>query len=666
MKRDPSLTTQVLLALALAGLVLLYSTPRDDAWAGGGAPVPALDCPSCDDLDPCTLDSCDTSSGTCRHDPRSCDDGNPCSVDSCINDPQTGRVGCFNIPLGDGTPCEDGNSCTQGDACGAGVCVGVLQAAGSRCDDGNACTRLDACSDSGQCVGSPGPPGHPCDDGSRCTSGDACEALPTGEIVCRGQVVDCSDGDPCTLDACDPATGGCASGPVDCDDGNACTADSCDPATGACVRSGLSGPCEDGDHCTLGDFCSGGNCLPGGGAPDCDDGRECTTDVCDRLVGCRHLPGAPVSCDDGNPCTSDFCGTSGHCEHLGVSGTSCDANGASDCKIEECVLGSCRVVLFVPAGIACDDNNTCTTGDVCGNAGNCIGAPVDCNDGNPCTIDSCDPATGACLHRPGGGACDDGNACTTGETCTDGVCGGGAPVTCGAASECFANVCDPALGCVLQPRIGQPCNGGNLCFTGVCNTGGCELQVFLCDDHNPCTIDSCQDESTGACGNAPVSCDDGRSCTIDSCNPTSGCVHAYDARLPDTDLDGLPDSCDNCPTTANRLQHDCNGNGIGDACDPSLYDVRIRTTSPLGKGSGEVVWSTVCESDLRGFNVVMLDNQGRRTQLNFVPIPCTECITAGSAAYSTLIPKHKSARNVYLEVLHRTAANLTVGPAVKE
>lgn len=37
--------------------------------------------------------------------------------------------------------------------------------------------------------------------------------------------------------------------------------------------------------------------------------------------------------------------------------------------------------------------------------------------------------------------------------------------------------------------------------------------------------------------------------------------------LTDTDLDGVPDEWDNCSSTSNTAQDDCNGDGYGNACD---------------------------------------------------------------------------------------------------
>ena len=48
----------------------------------------------------------------------------------------------------------------------------------------------------------------------------------------------------------------------DCDDGNPCTDDTCDPATG-CQHAANTASCSDGSECTLADQCNGGQCQPG-------------------------------------------------------------------------------------------------------------------------------------------------------------------------------------------------------------------------------------------------------------------------------------------------------------------------------------------------------------------------------------------------------------------
>jgi hypothetical protein len=83
---------------------------------------------------------------------------------------------------------------------------------------------------------------------------------------------------------------------LDCDDGNACTTDSCNPATG-CVFTNNTASCDDGNACTSGDTCGGGSCH-GGAAISCSDVNACTTDACNPATGCQHeaIPGCGGGC----------------------------------------------------------------------------------------------------------------------------------------------------------------------------------------------------------------------------------------------------------------------------------------------------------------------------------------------------------------------------------
>src|SRR5947208_7719289 len=83
------------------------------------------------------------------------------------------------------------------------------------CDDGNPCT-LDTCTPATGCQHTLRADGAPCPDGNFCNGTETCQA-----------------------GTCTPGT------PLVCDDGNACTGDSCDPATG-CV---FTFACDDGNPC---------------------------------------------------------------------------------------------------------------------------------------------------------------------------------------------------------------------------------------------------------------------------------------------------------------------------------------------------------------------------------------------------------------------------------
>src|SRR5262249_56167772 len=54
-----------------------------------------------------------------------------------------------------------------------------------------------------------------------------------------------------------------------------------------CQHAPASVACNDGNACTVGDFCQSGVCISGGGA-NCDDGNPCTADGCNPGAGCTH------------------------------------------------------------------------------------------------------------------------------------------------------------------------------------------------------------------------------------------------------------------------------------------------------------------------------------------------------------------------------------------
>ncbi len=143
--------------------------------------------------------------------------------------------------------------------------------AAADCQDEDPCTRHE-CTDE-RCVVSLAPQGTTCDDDTLCNGVATCDQ--NGRCV-PGQAPAVDDGNPCTIDSCDPKRG-LVHEPVPVDDFDACTADSCDPSTGQIAHTTLA----------------------------LDDGNDCTKDSCDPRSGVKHeQPNGTYTCQAG--CSEGF------------------------------------------------------------------------------------------------------------------------------------------------------------------------------------------------------------------------------------------------------------------------------------------------------------------------------------------------------------------------
>jgi len=269
--------------------------------------------------------------------------------------------------------CADGVCCNA--ACNAGACDACSVSAGSTnngtcqllsgitCDDGNACTQSDTCS-SGVCVGS---------NPITCAMPDACHDAGTcnpATGLCsnpeKPEGTPCNDANACTkTDTC--IAGLCiGSNPVQCAATDAChSSGTCNPTTGTCTnpQKPEGAPCDDGNRCTLSDKCIAGACTPA------------------SVVKC-------VAVDA--------------CHDIGVCNT---------------ITGLCSSPQK-PEGTSCNDENACTSNDICINGICQAGSTVDCMPLDEChDIGTCGPMTGTCSNpnKP------DGTLCSIGQ-CLNGIC----------------------------------------------------------------------------------------------------------------------------------------------------------------------------------------------------------------------------------------------------
>ena len=581
---------------------------------------------TCDDGDVCTLGDACGGGGCVPGTKNTCSDGNPCTDDAC--DPANGCIHVNNY-----VPCDDGNKCTPGDTCQGGTCIGLAVAATAFCDDkGNPCTD-DSCDPLTGCAHTPNTAA--CDDGLPCTIGDICDAgkCTSGVSACECKKdSDCAvkeDGNPCngTL-ICDltAAPYKCvvsAKTIVVCESSgdSTCAKNTCNKINGICsyVAQSEGGACDaDGSVCTDKDVCKAGDCSPGA-AIDCDDGQPCTTDNCDKVLGCQHSNNSNA-CNDGNACTvGDVC-SGGSC--VPGAKTVCDDGNA--CTVDSCNASTGNCLYAIQFAASCSDGNACSSSDTCDANGSCVGSAVTCNDGLVCTSDSCNPASG-CVYAANTIGCDDGNACTINDTCGGGVCLGTTvtPTTyCNDNNVCTSDACSPAVGCT-HAAVSGACDDGNNCTTGdVCAAGVCTSGVNGCG----CTNDSqCVGQEDGNLCNGTLFCDLSVSpynckvkpstiitcstasdsfCAKNTCNPLTGAC-ALVAQNENQTCNADNSVCtpnDACKTgtctAAGSLGCDDANPCTTDACDPVGGCTHTANTSPCSDGNacttGDVCSNAQC------------------------------------------------------------------------
>lgn len=309
-------------------------------------------CPG--DGDKCKDWGCNPTTGDCEWTPTNCDDLNPCTIDSCV--PSTGCVHTANI----GASCNDGLECTSNDVCRDKFpairplpCTSLFQcttlAGGGTCGPAGVCTcsvngdcnsgfvcRYHACVqtcsvpgdctipplnpvcadngganvcqftlttlDTAVCLGDPAAAGTGCTDVfGECTTNDRCQIyqvdlgmILTGQDssvdlafpLCRGDNASpgtpCGGDTPCYPSACqsisDPdipsaQVSMCIPNPVICQqDTNLCDVEYCNPSTGGCAHF----PMTCGDACETVNCDPATGCIPKENGTLCNDDNQCT------------------------------------------------------------------------------------------------------------------------------------------------------------------------------------------------------------------------------------------------------------------------------------------------------------------------------------------------------------------------------------------------------
>lgn len=447
--------------------------------------------------------------------------------------------------------------CAQGEGCGFdGKCAAL-------CTTTDDCGLCGICGASGVCAPAPCTcnADTDCDDGDPCNGAESCQAstcvpaatpfqCPASTNACFDNICVASNGvATCELEA--KAECPCSTS-EECDDGAPCNGvETC--AAGVCT-AGTVFACP-----PVSALCRINTCLADAqGLPSCvesldADGASCVSTqvctgpgTCDALGACNAEPLPDVcpcqtdaECDDSNPCNGPESCAGGSCQpglpfNCAAPSGECVVNECFNANgVPSCVESQAAVGYPCTADGACEDEaGTCAAGGIC------TGPPKACDDGVACTVDSCDSATGECVHSLDPTLCDDGLACTVDTCASTGCVATPDNSMCNDGFACTDEVCDVLSGCIGIPNHAA-CDDVLSCTVNTCDptaadsdAQGCVFPASdaLCADAFSCTLNeqcdpgAVQADPVSGCtwdSDTSVCADDGNVCTNDACQPSN-------------------------------------------------------------------------------------------------------------------------------------------------